>query len=166
MKLTTILLIFASMLLLGCDIMTESNKKKPEGIHKEIGILPKLISLPRQPISVKWKRKQFHRDFLLIALLGFTESDYKYIIENSNPLESKVNRIISPEIYDKWLPDEAKSGITVKPFSTAAGATAYELFGIYSLHPNLFANPQLSSYIHGYITPLKKGYILVLLQTM
>jgi hypothetical protein len=165
MKTMTILLIVASMLLLGCDNMTENNMIKTESIHTEIGILPKLISLPRQPVSVKWRREQFHRDFLLLALLKFTESDYNYIIENSQTFEGKGNRFMAPETYDNWLPDDAKSGIIAKPL-TAAGVTAYELIGITPLKANLFANRDLSSYIHGSITPLRNGYILIGLQTM
>jgi hypothetical protein len=165
MKTMTIYFIFASMLLMGCDDMTENNKIKPESIHTEIGILSKLISLPRQPVSVKWKTERYHQDSSLLALLKFKEVDYNYIVENSQTFGSKINRIMSPEIYDKWLPDDAKSGITVKPFS-ATGVTAYELIGITQLKANLFANRDLSPYLQGRITPLKNGYILISLSTM
>ncbi len=173
MKTLTVLLIFASTLLSGCDEMTElllsgdlsgTRNKHSKSFYTEIGILPQLISMPRQPVAAKWEIERYYQDDSLVALLKFTESDYKYVIENSMPYETIAEGKVSAEVYDQWLPDDAKSGITVKPFQSM-GVSAYELIGINRQQANLFTDPKRSSFCDGFIIPLKNGYILAFLYT-
>jgi hypothetical protein len=148
--------------------MDNASKKQIEygSIQTEIGILSKLISLPRQPILVKWKIENNHgNDSALLALLKFNEKDYDFIIKNSEPSKRKTHEIWPIEIYDSWLPDDAKFGIEVKIVEQAYGQ-GYEMIGIFRMEANLFANPEFSAYMHGGITPLKNGYISLELQTM
>lgn len=163
MKTRTILVVLICIILLGCDNMAETNKSKNNEIQTELGILPKLISLPKQPVSVKWRLTENleRRTGYLVALLKFKESDYKYILDNSQSFENKINAKILIEIYDKWLPDDAKTCINVK-----FNGELYELIGIFGLKPNLFNKTQFSPYIHGEITPLDNGYICVVLASM
>lgn len=150
-------------MLLGCDNMAETNESENKEIQIELGILPKLMSLPKQPVSVKWRLTENLEQGTgyLVALLKFKESDYKYIVDNSPPFENKINAKILIEIYDKWLPDDAKTGINNK-----FNRELYELIGIFGLKPNLFNKTQLSPYIHGEIIPLNNGYIWVELSSM
>lgn len=148
--------------------MKETSKSKInyESTQTEIGILSKLISLPRQPELVKWKIENKHgNDSALLALLKFNEKDYEFIIKNSEPSKRTTNETWPIEFYDNWLPEDAKSGIKVKIVEQVYGQ-GYEMIGIIRMEANLFANPKLSAYIHGAMTPLKNGYISVQLQTM
>jgi hypothetical protein len=164
MKAIITLLLTINIIFLGCDDMKDTSKKKIDygSIQTEIGILPKLISLPRQPLLVKWKIYNKHgNDSALLALLKFNEKDYDFIIKNSKTSKRKTNETWLIETYDKWLPEDVRSGIKVKIVGQS-----YELIGISRLEANLFANPKRSSYIHGAIIPLKNGYISVNLFTM
>lgn len=162
MKTTIALLLFMNMIILGCDNMKDTIDIDNGSIQTELGILPKLISLPRQPVTVKWMTEKVRRDeSALTVLLKFNEMDYNYIINHSQPLKRKTNDMMWPKLYDKWLPEDAKTGIEAKLVGDV-----YELIGIRGLEANLFSNPDLSSYIHGSITPLKNDYILVVLYAM
>jgi hypothetical protein len=164
MKVIITLLFALNIILLGCNDMKETSNEKIDygSIQTEIGILPKLISLPRQPVLVKWKIEKNHgNDSVLYVLFKFNENDFKYIKDHSLSFEHKKNETLWTEFYDKWLPEDAKTGIAIKLVGEA-----YELIGIVGRKANLFANPDLSSYIHGGITPLKNGYISVALETM
>ncbi len=100
------------------------------------------------------------------SLLNYGIGCGKYgIIKNSEPSKRKTHEIWPIEIYDSWLPDDAKFGIEVKIVEQAYGQ-GYEMIGIFRMEANLFANPEFSAYMHGGITPLKNGYISLELQTM
>lgn len=157
--------------------MTEKKNTGNEEIQTELGILSKLISLPKQPVSVKWRlnENQERRQGYLAVLLEFKASDYAYILENSRPFDLKNNARILSEIYEKWLPDHAKTGIEIKPTGDSyeiIGTTEkltgeiYEVIGVSPLQPNLFADAERSSYIEGEITPLKNGFIFVGLSSL
>ncbi len=169
MKIQAIVFLLICMILFGCK--NDSNRRNPSELDKfdynkiqtELGVLPKLMSLPKQPLSVKWNisENSKHGTGFLVALFKFLESDYKYILDNSHPFENKVNDRINIEYYDKWLPSDAKISIRTK-----TNGEVYELIGIFGFKPNLFTKTQLSPYIHGNIIPLNNGYIWVELYTM
>jgi hypothetical protein len=70
------------LIIIGCENdMVATDNKTNEIIQTELGLLPKLISLPRQPESVKW---QVNEDAgYLIALLNYAPHDYAYILKQS-----------------------------------------------------------------------------------
>ena len=157
--------------------MTEQKNHDNGAVHTELGLLPKLISLPRQPVSVIWRLTEDHErnQGCLSAVLKFKKSDYEYILGNSRPFEKKDNAKILSEVYDKWLPDDAKAGIEIKPtgdvyeiIGTTPKLTGelYVVIGVSSLQPNLFADAERSPYIMGEITPLKNDFIYVELASM
>lgn len=157
-------MVFVCIALMGCDKMTEKNKSGTNEIQTELGDLPHLMSLPKQPVSVKWRLDEDSERGTgnLMALLKFEKSDYKYILDNSPSFENKMNAKMPIEFYDKWLPEEAKTGIQVKKYFE----NLYELIGIQGLEPKLFTKTPMSPYIHGDITPLRNEYVWVLLYSM
>lgn len=161
-----IILLVLMTALLGCDKNMDSKDiipKEKSISNTKLGILPKLISIPKKPISVLWKldeSKSTNRGQLL-ALLKFTDDDQKYILSKSKEFEKNQNDTISKEVFENWLPDDAKTGIITK-----IKGDLYELTDIYALQPNLFTNTEVSPYVNGAITPLSSGYILISLYAM
>ena len=95
---------------------------------------------------------------LLLALLKFKPEDYQYILDNSPPLEPRVNHTTHAGLYDNWIPAVAKAGIIAQP-----DGEAYELMDVEAFGSDLFTQTTLSPYVDGYVVPLKNGYILVIL---
>lgn len=160
MKLIFILL---CLILTACD--ETSTPVEPERVFTSTDrvLLAKFISLPRQPVSVKWEVVEIpaRGTGSLTALLEFTAKDKRYITNNSKPFELQVNDRINAEFYDTWLPVVAKSDIKV-----SLQGDSYELHGVPSFQPDMFTNTALSPYVNGSITPLATGYILVSLYSM
>lgn len=146
------------------DKTSSNNEETKNEIQKTFGNLPKLMSLPRQPVSVMWQcnEDQKRGDGILSALLKFSDDDYAFILENSQSYDQKINAKMLSEHFNQWLPDDAKKDITVQPY----GEGLYELTGIFGKKPNLFTETQLSPYIHGGIIPLHHGYIYISLYSM
>lgn len=156
-------LVFILLILSGCDNTVSTTEPMKLTSHDEIGILPKLISLPKEPLSVKWQVDESSENNTgsLRALLEFSAKDKATILENSPEFDSKSNDRINAEFYDTWLPDSAKANIKTQPVDDM-----YELSGIMSLRADLFSKAELSPYVNGSITPLSGGYILVSLYAM
>ncbi len=157
-------LLLLTLILFGCDNkMPSSAEQFNKEIHIEIGILDKLISLPAEPLSVKWdidESKQSGNGSIR-ALLEFSEQDKKSILDKSSAFENKSNDRIDSVFFDTWLPAKAKEGIQVKKVKAV-----YELDGVMALKPDLFTQTKLSPYVNGSITPLAGGFILVSLYSM
>jgi hypothetical protein len=156
-------LVFLLMMLSGCDNTVSTIEPKNIVVHNELGILPKLISLPKQPLSVKWQvdESRERNTGSLRALLEFSVKDKASIMENSPPFDIESNDRINAEFYDTWLPDTAKVNI-----KTEMVGEMYELSGITAHQADLFTKTDLSAYVNGSITPLSGGYILVSLYSM
>lgn len=156
-------LVFILLILSGCDSSVSTTEPMNITVHEELGILPKLISLPKQPLSVKWQVDESSKTNTgsLRALLEFSSEDKASILENSPEFDSKSNDRINAEFYDTWLPDSAKANI-----QTQAVGDMYELSGIMPLKADLFTSAELSPYVNGSITPLSGGYILISLYAM
>jgi hypothetical protein len=156
-------LAFCVLLLSGCDNTVSTPEPMSPVVHDELGILPKLISLPKQPISVKWQVDESPEQNTgsLRALLEFSPQDKLSIIESSPEFDSKEDDRISAELFNVWLPESAKANI-----KTRAVEDMYELSGIMALKPDLFTRTDLSPYVNGSITPLSGGYILVSLYAL
>ncbi|MGD9170800.1 MAG: hypothetical protein PVI97_12170 [Candidatus Thiodiazotropha sp.] len=157
------LVFFSFLILSGCDNTVSTTESMNIAVYDELGILPKLISLPKQPLSVKWQVDESAERGTgsLRALLEFSASDKAYILENSPQFDSISNDRISAEFYDTWLPDRAKNGIKKQ-----AVDNMYELSGIEALKADLFTKADLSPYVNGSVTPLSGGYILVSLYAL
>lgn len=147
--------------------MTESanSENNPKVIH-EIADLEEWIALPAKPDSVKWSISQDvpgSRDSGLTALLHFSPEDYENILQNSQKHNVVTDAIVDKKAYEEWAPEEVKAEFEVESFSEYSVV----LVGRPALRPNLFVDPDgQSPYIHGYIYPLGKGYIIVTLSTM
>jgi hypothetical protein len=157
------LVFFIIFMLSGCDNTVSTTEPMNITVYDELGILPKLISLPKQPLSVKWQVDESSERSTgsLRALLEFSAPDKAYILENSPQFDSISNDRINAEFYDAWLPDSAKTSI-----KTQAVDDMYELSGIVALKADLFTKAELSPYVNGSITPLSGGYILVSLYAL
>ena len=132
-------------------------------MNTELGLLPKLISLPKQPNTVLWQLEEAPgRDSgSLTALLSFKETDYQYIVDHSPKTEANTNQIMPPEFYKKWVPESLRN--TIK---TSVNGDSLELLNIKSLQAELFTQSELSPYKNGSVTPLGNGFILVSLYSM
>ena len=143
--------------------MPSSAEQLNKEIHTEIGVLNKLISLPTEPLSVKWDIEESKQsgNGSIRALLEFSKQDKQSILNKSSGFDNKSNDRIDEVFFDTWLPAEAKDGIEVKKINGV-----YELVGVMALQPNLFTQTKLSPYVNGSITPLAGGFILVSLYSM
>jgi len=155
-----------ALLIFGCDekmtVSTQQNTNLNQ-IHTDIGILNKLISLPKEPISVRWELDESpERDNgSLNVLLEFTNTDKKFILNNSDSFEKQQNDLINTVFYQNWLPEKSKKGIRTKAIKNN-----YELLNVIPLQPNLFNKTDLSPYVNGSITPLSNGFIFLSLYAM
>lgn len=158
----TIILI-ALLSLAGCDNkMNSKSEAEKVTISYEMGLLPRLMSIPGKPVSVKWELDESRENAgNLVALLEYSTADKQNIITNSNKVENPSSDRIDAEFYDNWLPEEAKKGIETNKIEGV-----YELKGVIPLLPNLFTQTELSPYVNGSVTPLAGGYILVALYAM
>ena len=146
------------VLSVGCDNSGTAMKTEK---HNELGMLPKLLSLPRQPLSVKWTIEESTDRGSLRALLQFSAADKTFILNNSPEFEIKTNDRLDAELFDSWLPEEARAEI-----ETQRQGDEYELLGVVPLQPDLFTQNEMSPYVNGSVTPLGDGYVLVWLYAM
>jgi len=149
--------------LFGCDGAAEKTSSAEKiQVSYEPGLLPKLMSIPGKPISVKWQidESKFNAGSL-IALLEYSAEDKLYILKNSHAYENISHDRIGAGFYDSWIPASAKKGIEVIKHDSV-----YELKGVIPVLPNLFTRTELSPYVNGRVTPLAGGYILVSLYSM
>lgn len=141
------------------------SEQEPKVIH-EMADLEEWIELPAKPDSVKWTISQDvagSRDSGLTALLHFTPEDYENILRDSEKHNVVTDAIVDKAAYEEWAPEEVKKEFEVEPFSEYS----IVLVDRPALRPNLFVDPDgRSPYIHGYVYPLGKGYIMVTLSTM
>ncbi len=157
------LILIVGILLTGCENEIVSEKETLTKMNIELGILTKLISLPKQPVKVLWEvdEKQGNDNSSLVALLAFTKDDYAYIVSNSPMTEAKINDLMDIDFYEKWVPAQIQDAI-----KTENREGSYELMGIKRLLPELFTQAKLSPFKNGSVTPLGQGYVLISLYTM
>lgn len=156
--------LFIIFILPGCDNnISTTTKTVNENIQYEMGVLPKLMSIPGKPFSVKWQidESKERNTGNLVALLKYSDDDKNFIISNSKKYDNDSFDRIEAKFFDTWLPDAAKKSINIKKLDAV-----YELQGVVPMMPNLFTRTELSPYVNGSATPLSEGYILVLLYTM
>ncbi len=159
MKLSYIIAIFFSILLIGCEKVKDPDTVKSEHeIHHELGLLPKVMSMPATPLKVKW---QLSGDRNLYALLTYSSEDYQFIIENSTPFEVVSNAKLGADFYRDWLENEIKLNVIYHD-----DYDRYEIIGAHDIQPSLFTQAEYSPFVNGSVTPLGNGLILVSLYTM
>ncbi len=147
--------------LLGCEDPMPNQNSPTSEVNVEVGTLPNLISLPKQPTEVRWdvtERAQ-GQAATLRALLRFSEEDYAAVVEASETYDQRGNARIDKALYDAWIIPAAKVGIEARE-----KGSYYELVGVEPRKANLFWNAKLSPYVNGRITPLRAGYIFVSMQ--
>ena len=147
----------------GCDY-TAASKTKANKVrtYYEIGLLPKLMSIPGNPVSVKWQIDETKENAgNLIVLLKYSPQDKQLILENSKIADNPSFDRIGIDIYDTWITEEAKRGLEVKIINKV-----YELKGIPQYTPDVFIQTELSPYVNGSVTPLAGGYIFISLYSM
>jgi len=147
----------------GCENDMKAEQVAVETMNTELGILPKLVSLPKQPDTVLWEidEQEGQDNGSLVILLKFSEEDYAYIIGNSNEVDSRANDVMNIDFFRKWVPSTIRESI-----NTVEKGDSYELQDIKQYKPDLFTNTELSPYKNGSVTALGQGYILVSLYTM
>jgi hypothetical protein len=164
MKLHHYILVFiVGMGLMGCDQDMKSEMGTNIKMNTELGMLPKLISLPKQPIKVLWQvdEEAGKDNGSLTALLLFKKADYEFVIANSPVTDGKVNDVMAVDFYEQWVPKELQSAINKE--TTEGG---YELLDIKRRKPDLFTQAELSPFKNGSVTPLGQGYVLISLYAM
>ena len=131
-------------------------------IHTELGILPKLISIPYDVISVKWQEpSSTERDAQnLLVLLQFSEVDALKIVEN-NPQMLNSSIALPRVLYENWVPALAKHSIEFEQ-----QGENFHLKNITVLEPNSFTKTQLSPFVNGKVYALPNGYFLIDLYSM
>jgi len=146
-----LLIILLCTLFSGCDVEMNNETAIINKINTDLGILPKLMSLPKQPLHVKWEvNEEDNKDNgTLVALLHYSADDYRYIMENSRALEANNNDRMPVEFYKKWVPIKLRDSIKVEEKDNT-----YELMGIKPLDPGLFRSTGPSPYVNGNVTPL------------
>lgn len=151
------------ILLVGCDELSVPEETEQVFKSTDLELLPKFISLPRQPLSAKWEvvEIQGRDNGTLTALLEFTANDKRYVLQHSQAFDLQLNIRLDAGFYDAWLPAAAKAGVTVRQQEER-----YELLGLVPMQANLFTNAALSPYVNGQIAPLANGFILVFLYAM
>lgn len=103
MKMNSLFIMLGVLFVLGCEkeVAIETN----EGIEMnvEVEILPKLISLPREPRELIWSVDEgAQRDAgVLSALLTYSDTDYGYIVNNSSSFEVSSNARLEIEFFNK-----------------------------------------------------------------
>ena len=152
--------------LTGCsNNMSDSaeNAAKPPRIINEVGVLSKLISLPKRPKSVRWLEPDPNNkeSAELLALIEFSEADYAEIVKNSPPFDLVRDEKMPEAIFNEWIPAAIATMIETKQEN---GIVAMK--GINALKPDLFTQAKASPFIHGTITPLGSGFIFIYLYTM
>ncbi len=159
MQLATLLATLA--LFLGCNSpMNKSEKRSADTlIHTEVGNLSSLISLPSEPVSVRWQLEEntARSTGKLRALVQFPESDAALIIERSPTFDRRDDDILKAEDH-AWLTDAALAGIEV-----VEEDMRYRLIGAEPRKPDLFTKTERSPYVSGKITPLANGFVFVVL---
>jgi hypothetical protein len=126
--------------------------------HHELGILPKLVSLPREPMSAKWEvDERPGKASKLRALLRYSPDDYEHILEHSEVFDRRDNELLSPDDYE-WIDAAAREGVESRP-----KGRWIELVGVEPRKGTLFGRAPRSPYVNGKITPLPNGYIFVLM---
>lgn len=148
---------------MGCDQDMKSEMGTNIKMNTELGMLPKLISLPKQPIKVLWQvdEEAGKDNGSLTALLLFKKADYEFVIANSPVTDGKVNDVMAVDFYEQWVPKELQSAINKE--TTEGG---YELLDIKRRKPDLFTQAELSPFKNGSVTPLGQGYVLISLYAM
>ena len=154
------------LILTGCkDIMSDSTETatKAPKIVNEVGALSKLISLPNDPVSVRWLEPDPNNkeSAELLALIEFHEGDYAEIVKNSPNFDLIQDDKMPEPMFNEWVPASVAAAIETKQEN---GMVVMK--GINALKPNLFIKAKASPFIHGAITPLGAGYIFVYLYTM
>lgn len=164
MRLKIFIFLWLIFLLNGCDNDMNNDNKATAKTETELGILPKLISLPKEPLKVKWEvSDQESTDAgSLVALLQYTISDYNSIIDGSQPFEANRYERMDSAFYENWVPQEIRKTINTLPIDN----DMLELQNIIPLKPDLFTQTKLSPFVNGSITPLGDGFILVSLYSM
>lgn len=152
------------LFLLGCggsSDFIEGEKTKADIQGNDLDILPELMNMPAQPVSVKWTITDERRG--LMALFLYSHDDYEYILSHSKKWGSNGNKVLFStmafDIYDNWLPEKAKQNIDVIRF----GDIAYKLMGIDSYDTDIYVAPAKSDYRNGKFIALSNNYIFLVL---
>lgn len=132
-------------------------------IVTELSTLPYLISLPKQPISVKWQKPgpDPERTFI-VALFKFSPQDYNEIVAKSPNFDLIQDARIPKEFFNKWVDESISSQLDIEESDDGI----YILKGVNDLKPDLFTQAPSSPFIHGDFTPLGNGFILLTLHTL
>ena len=157
MQLATVLAIVT--FLLGCNSpMSNTDKSSADAvIHTEVGNLSSLISLPAEPVSVRWQIEEnpARSTGTLRALVQFAEADAARIIDSSPTFDRRDDDVLKAEDH-AWLTESSLLGIEVKE-----EGGRYRLVGAEPRKPDLFTKTERSPYVSGKVTPLANGFIFV-----
>lgn len=157
-----LLILIIAAIATGCD-KDMKTEQSTSTINTELGILPKLISLPKQPKKVLWQvTEQKGKDNgTLVALLSFSDADYDYIVQKSQTTEANIDDVMDGDFYEKWVPEKLRQQIKIQK-----NGDRVELIGIKRMKPDLFTQAEISPFKNGSVTPLGEGYLLVSLYSM
>ncbi|MEY4583407.1 MAG: hypothetical protein RL701_8110 [Pseudomonadota bacterium] len=142
--------------------MAQSKPADESEVRTDVVALARMISLPREPRSVKWQTTKGHRDdWALTALLEFAPEDLSAIVAESQQLNGTAH--ISQK-FTPWFPDDfraAHAGLPVRPDGIIEFADGARI------RPTSFTAAKLSPLKHGIVEVFEKeGLAFVHLYTM
>ncbi|WP_139309858.1 hypothetical protein [Teredinibacter haidensis] len=128
----------------------------------EMGLLPKLISIPSDVVSVKWRAPDDGASGSknLLVLIRFSNNDYEKVLGDSEPLGNAKTRF-PKALFDEWVPQELKNNMQVQQ-----QGDIYLLETVQPYQPSVFTRTDLSPFVNGTLYPLGDGYMLLDLTSM
>ena len=137
------MMLLVNMLSTGCDKVLNPERVANATLNTELGMLPKLISLPKQPKHVLLAScgSGWENNSTLVALQTYSNADYDFIVKNSEATEAYSKDVMNADFYEKWMPEKLKPLIKAQQKDDSV-----ELRGIKCLLPQLFTQADLSPF--------------------
>lgn len=168
--LSIIITAILTIITLGCENSTEhqhqsqTNTDSEMKISTELGILPKLMTLPYNPTIIAWgiqEKRTPARDNagIIGALFKYSEENYQKVFADSRRYELPADSInTAPEFFHEGIPYEIKALLKTKDLSDRI-----QISDIGAAKPNLFIRSTISPYIEGRVAFIDKEHVLVML---
>lgn len=133
-------------------------------INTKVGLLAKFIKIPADPEFVRWRIDENgdRNTANLTALFEFKKIDYASIRDRSDPYELSGKTLIGARVLNDFFPEVLRN--TVDTVMLESGSV--ELPGVIQANPNVFVDVSLSPLIHGNVSFIGQGYVLVELYSM
>lgn len=152
--------LFLGLFIGGCDFLENDYVEREPEVYYELKHLPKMMSLPKQPLEIKWEQPVPNKfgQSSIVALMRFSPEDYDYIMENSDKFDIMDDNNLPITFFDKWVDKSIADKMTLIKTSDEYITKGYSRF-----QANLFTRIKGSPYVTGRVHPLASEHILVIL---